>query len=230
MKKEQFYEAFGNIDEKYIRDAHAPAKKKSEAFRFAKSALLKWGTLAACLCLVVTAIFAFDPILGPAKETPPYGNTISYVGWTDDPALYDAALNKTLLQSNPDAHLPIFKADTVEELEQFKVKYGTIFAMDQGYDSILSFNAAITKAQWEREDFYKDHSLLLIYVPATSGSLRFGVKEVITTDDSLCVAVEQKNHPETATEDMAGWLILMEVKDEALHKYTSIDAIWGESN
>ena len=69
---------------------------------------------------------------------------------------------------------------------------------------------------------------MIIYVPSSNGSLRFGVKEVIATERSICVCVEQKNDPEVFTEDMAGWLILVEVKDEEIREDTSFDAILTE--
>lgn len=51
MKKEQLYEALGEINEDYINDAHQTAKKKSHPV------WMKWGAMAACLCLVVIGVF-----------------------------------------------------------------------------------------------------------------------------------------------------------------------------
>lgn len=47
MKKEQLYEALGEINENYISDAHQTTKKKTHPV------WVKWGAMAACLCLVV---------------------------------------------------------------------------------------------------------------------------------------------------------------------------------
>lgn len=151
-----------------------------------------------------------------------YGNTVAYAGWSDDPSISEGALNKDALTGE---HLPIFKIDTLEDLESFKSKYGAVFSMDSGYDEALSFNAALEKAQWDRDGFFEDNSLLIVYVPANSGSYRFGVQSVGVLKSSLCVYVEQKNDPENVTDDMAGWFVLIEIADKEIAGYTSFDAI-----
>lgn len=227
MKKETLYEALGDIKDSYIRDAHAVQKKKS-APRFFQSVALKWGAVAAGLCLVVTAVVSVlnnNIAWGPTHDAEEnYGNTIAYVGWSEDPTLYGSALNSDLLQSEPGEHLPIFKIDTPAELEQFKATFEGILDLDQGYDTALSFNAAMSKAQWDREIFYEKNSLLIIYIPADSGSFRYAIRKVETTDTSVCIHVEQVNDSDAISEGMAGWFLLAEVEDEEIQKYTSLDA------
>ena len=169
------------------------------------------------LCLLgLVACFPVDP---------GYGNTMAYAGWSDDPAIADGALNKGQLANENGNHLPIFKFDTLDDLNQFKAKYDGVLALDQGYNSVLSFNEALTKAQWDREGFFKDNSLLAVYVPANSGSLRFGVHKIEANDTSLCVYVEQANHPKVVTDDMAGWFVLVEITDDEIRTCYTYDAI-----
>ena len=160
MKKEQLYEALGEIDETYINNANKSSKKGTVMW-FAKSTWLKFGSMAACFCLMVlAAVFALNNNMawGPTCDGEQnYGNTIAYVGWTDNSALSEGALNYELLQNEPNEHLPIFKINTIEELEQFKATFENIVTMDQGYDTALSFNAAMSKAQWDREIFYENN-------------------------------------------------------------------------
>ena len=228
MKKETLYEALGDIKDSYIRDAHAVQKKKN-APHFFQSVALKWGAVAAGLCLVVTAVvFVLNNNIawGPTHDAEEnYGNTIAYVGWSEDPTLYGSALNSDLLQSEPGEHLPIFKIDTPAELEEFKATFEGILDLDQGYDTALSFNAAMSKAQWDREIFYEKNSLLIIYIPADSVSFRYAIRKVETTDTSVCIHVEQVNDPDAISEGMAGWFLLAQVEDEEIQKYTSLDAI-----
>ncbi len=49
MKNEKMYEAIGNINEDYIKSAHAPRVKRQTVW-------VKWGAMAACLCLIVGAV------------------------------------------------------------------------------------------------------------------------------------------------------------------------------
>lgn len=156
---------------------------------------------------------------------PGYGNTVAYAGWSDDPIIADGALNKGQLGNENGNHLPIFKFDTLDDLNQFKAKYENVLSFDQGYNSTLSVNAALEKAQWDREGFFADHSLLAVYVPANSGSFRFGVQGVGILKSSLCVYVEQTNRPETVTDDMAGWFVLVEIADEEINQVNTFGAI-----
>lgn len=55
MKKEEFCQILGDISEKHIADARADRKTK-------KPALLKWGAIAACLCLVLVGACLFNAL------------------------------------------------------------------------------------------------------------------------------------------------------------------------
>lgn len=96
MKKEQLYEVLGDINENYINDAHMTTKKN---FR---PVWLKWGALAACLCLVVIGSFggvysnmkkyviSNDILVYSATE---YGDTNSYTDVTPEQAERLAKVN-----------------------------------------------------------------------------------------------------------------------------------------
>ena len=63
MKKEQLYEALGEIDETYINNANKSSKKGTVMW-FAKSTWLKFGSMAACFCLMVlAAVFVYNATL-----------------------------------------------------------------------------------------------------------------------------------------------------------------------
>lgn len=143
-----------------------------------------------------------------------YGYTVSFVGWANDS-------DREELYQGQTGRYPIFKIDTVEELEQFKSKCSNIFDFSQEYDEIPSFEDTMEKTKWDTEAFYKEHSLLVIYVESGSGSLRFGVKEIVTTDNSMTIDVVCLNNPEVFTDDVVGWLVLVEITDEEAVKYTS---------
>lgn len=57
MRKEDFFEVLGNLDDDIVKGAESPMKEKTNS-KTKKSGWLKWGAVAACLCLVVVgAIF-----------------------------------------------------------------------------------------------------------------------------------------------------------------------------
>ena len=162
---------------------------------------------------------SFDP-------DPDYAYTISYAGWTSNQKVYDEALNKDLLKNENATHFPIFKADTFEEFEQFQSNYENVFNLEQGYDNVLSFNDAINKAQINREVFFENYTLVLIYIPSNSSSIRYCIHHIAATENSICVYIEQKDNPEIIENNMAGWFILLTVEDEKAVNYNSFDAIF----
>ena len=54
MKKEEFCEVLGDINENYVKEARADYKVR-------KSGWIKWGAIAACLCLLVAGGVLFTP-------------------------------------------------------------------------------------------------------------------------------------------------------------------------
>ena len=143
-----------------------------------------------------------------------YGYTVSYAGWARDSGREELSQWKS-------GRYPIFKIDTLEELDQFKSKWGNVFDFSRKYDEIPSFEDTMEKTKWDTEVFYKEHSLLVIYVGSSSGTLRFGVQEIVTTDNSMTIDVVCLNNPEVFTDNMVGWFVFVEITDEEAAKYTS---------
>ena len=372
MKKENLYEAIGEIDDNYINDAHQPAKKRTRAV------WLKWGAMAACLCLVVGvairigigfvpnqatdifrdgnlieitaenelpakydgellafnlgfenyefyyttdgvaentddwysllaskndtngyvllhcmfdaaskqnpgldwkvdsvftsdatqkktingvdvdiaenknslrykywhyAIFTFDDVVydvrvqsnnpeyvyevlnqlivpGGVSAEEAFDIAVSYANWAHAPAESFGALNTDKLAISSIQHLPIYRFDTLKDLEQFKL-FDDRFTFDHGYDEIPSFNDAVAKYD---DAFFEENSLMLVYVAANSGSYRYGVNSVFCDGPSFCIHVEQTNNPEVVTDDMAGWFVTVAVPDSMVNNCTEFDA------
>lgn len=221
MKNDKLFEAISDINESYVIEAHATSKKSRSVWR-------KYAAMAACLCLVVAAAIALPSLRAAFLGGDVYAYTMAFAGRPNDLTIYDDALNKELLQSDQRTHLPIFMMDTLEDLEQFKSRYGTVFDLDQGFDNVLSFEGALAKAQFDTEGFFEEYTLLVVFVPASSSTFRFGIKDVASTDTSICIGVEQKNDPEATTCDGAGWFVLMQVEDEEIRNYTSFDAVFDD--
>lgn len=146
---------------------------------------------------------------------------VSYANWAEESEVYSHALNTGKMAISSVQHLPIYKFNTLEELEQFKVSFGEVLTMDSDYDEVPSFHEAAAK--YDRA-FWDENSLLLVYVGASSGTYRFGVNSVYCDGISLCVHVEQTNHPEVVTDDMAGWFITIAVPDHMVENCVEFDA------
>lgn len=63
MKKEEMYDAIGKIDDQYIIDARSNITKK-------KNSWIKWGAMAACLCLAFVGTFMLQNSLGLQNKEP----------------------------------------------------------------------------------------------------------------------------------------------------------------
>ncbi len=146
---------------------------------------------------------------------------VSYANWAEESEIYFGALNKDKMAISSVQHLPIYKFNTLEELEQFQLAFGEALTMDSGYDEVPSFNNTVAKYD---DTYFEENSLLLVYVGANSGTYRFGVNSVFCDGDSLCIHVEQTNSPEAVTDDMAGWFVTVAVSDSMVENFTEFDA------
>ncbi len=148
---------------------------------------------------------------------------VSYANWTDVKDIYVSALNLDKMMMSDVPHLPIYKFDTLADLEQFKMDFGDRLTMDHGYDEIPAFNDVTAKYD---EKFFSDNSLMLVYVEASSGSDRYGVNSVYCTDGKFCIRVECINSPDLGTCDMAGWFITVAVSDSVIEDCNEFDAFF----
>ena len=166
----------------------------------------------------------------PAKDSVLYttqnGNigfksTFSRAGSGRDPDIWNNALNASKLNDNNPWNLPIYKFDTLSDLEKFKSDFGGESGFNYGWDEVPSLNDA---TKYYDEAFFDRYTLMLVCVEAGSGSYRFGFKNITIADNYFCVNIEQTNNPQVGTDDMAAWFITVAVPDSMFANYTEIDA------
>ena len=136
-------------------------------------------------------------------------------------AMMAACLNADTMVLSSARHLPVFKADTKEELDQLKDAFRSVLILDQSFAEMPSFEEATASFD---EAFFEQHSLVLAYMTGES-SLRFGIHDVAYDGSSLCLNVKQINHPDTAGGDLAGWFVWVEALDSQIADCQSFDAI-----
>ncbi len=139
--------------------------------------------------------------------------------------LYSGCLNGETMIVSSVQHLPVFRLSSPAELESFEDAYRDTLTRDRGHDEAPSFREA---AAGYDEAFFADHSLMLAYVSAASGSYRYALYDAACEGGTFCMYVTRTNDPETYTSDMAGWLVLAEVPDSALEGCGSFDAQMGK--
>ena len=160
-------------------------------------------------------------ISGTNPHNKVYDATLSFANWTDDSKIYTSSLNLSKMQSNNIQHLPIYKFDSLEDLKQFKETFNDILTMDNGWDEVPSFNEATAKYDTK---FFKDNSLMLVYVSASNCTHRFGLGSIGWNEKSLCINVVETTGKELVDEAMAGWFLTVAVEKETIASCTEFDA------
>lgn len=158
----------------------------------------------------------------PAAEIP---YTLAYVGGTDYEKFYEGALNHDALAINNIRHLPIFRADTAEDLAQFERDLIGDAIADNSWGDVPSFRTAT--AQYD-EDFFRENSLLLVYVSSGNCTHRFGVRSIDCEGAALCVRLEETTGAQIISELEAAWLVILPVPDSLVANCTDFDAVPDE--
>lgn len=159
-----------------------------------------------------------DIVPGGTPVDESFDIAISYAGWHEGD--FVGGLNAKKMAISSVKHLPIYKFDTLSDITNFK-QLRDSFTFDQGYDEIPSFNETLAKYD---ESFFEENSLMVVYVPANSGSYRYGVNSIFCNETAFCVHIEQTNNPEICTQDMSGWFISVAVPDSMIEDCTEFDA------
>jgi len=145
----------------------------------------------------------------------------AYANYSNDAQIYRVCLNGDKMLESAVQHMPIYKFDVKEELERFKNDFSGILTMDLGYDETPSFNDAVSGYD---DDFFAEHTLLLAYIQANSGSFRYGIKDIVCDDSSFCMYIHKTVDPEVYTCDMSGWFVMAEFEDRNIQNCESFDA------
>lgn len=155
-------------------------------------------------------------------DTFTFDASVSWANWSDDPKIRELALNKDTFALSSARHIPIYKCNTLEELNEFKSTFSGIFTMDGAWDEVPSFEEVTANYT---EDFFSENDLLLVYVEEGSCTPRFGVDSVSEENDTLSVYVKYTYDPEVGDDAMAGWLITISVSKYQIQDCTGFDAV-----
>ena len=161
---------------------------------------------------------------GTSPSVQVYDVELSYANWAESELLHQKALNAELITQSAAHHLPIYKFDTVEQLEQFKADFASELTMDSGYDEVPSFNEVTAKYDMA---FFEDSSLFLVYIGAGNSTHRFGLDSIGWDDNSFHIFVEETTGAEYVDCAMAGWFLTVAVSSESVASCTEFDAVIG---
>ncbi len=151
---------------------------------------------------------------------------VAYANWSNDSRIITECLNPDMLTVGSFRHLPVYKFNTEEELDHFKATFQNILTMDYGYDEVPSFNEVTNRYD---DNFFSEHTLILAYVEAGSGSYRYDIRDISVEGSTFCLNVTRVDKNEDGTCDMAGWFVIAEVLDSDIENYKNFDAKMVES-
>ena len=147
----------------------------------------------------------------------------AYAGWSESDEIYTRALNTEKMAQSSQKHLPIYRLDTLADVEAFRSTFENYLAFEYGFDEVKSFNDTIET--FADETYLKAYSLIVVYVQANSGTYRYGVESIFCDGENFTVEVEELKHPTEVTTDLAGWFIVIVVPDSMVNNCTAFDAI-----
>ncbi len=151
-----------------------------------------------------------------------YEMMLTWAGHSTNSTVWQSALNAEALEQSRE-HQPIFKCDTLEELNAFKDAFSGILSMDYVWNGMQPFRDITFSMD---DAFFKENSLLVIYIPTISGSYRFDVSSFIVEDGALCVYIDQTNPGPAFDEELSGFMLVITVSKDQLQGVDSYDAYW----
>ena len=155
------------------------------------------------------------------KYQNPFDFGIFKSGYSRANRIYSEALNKDKMPGERGFHQPVYKFDTVDDLvnfrETFKKDFYSTGVLSDGY-----FDTSL--ATKYNDSFFKNNSLILIYVEATSGTYLYKVHSVEYDEKSFLFHVIENSKAELFTADMQGWFLTVGVPKSLIKSGTSFDA------
>ena len=160
----------------------------------------------------------------PVQHPVAAGYTVSYAGGIGNlNGIFQEALNKDTFAISSQQHFPVLKFDTFEELEQFKQRYVAAATNSvAGWEESPSFRTVFTRYN---EEFFEDHTLVLVYVPCDNCTHRFNVQQVYHSSDSLSIQIQETTGAQEVADVEVHWFIAVELYDTSAENFTSYDAV-----
>lgn len=156
---------------------------------------------------------------GPVNQI--FDNCLSWAGWTGDASLFVGALNSDQLQTNHTQHLPIYVFKSKAELDSFIFRMDEHLSMDEPRDEVPAFTE--TAAKYD-EEFFKDNSLVLVYVTSGSWNTRYSATGFYCDGTSFVLHVEDTTKTDFGDAAMGGWFVSVVVDNKLIDSCSQFDA------
>ena len=152
----------------------------------------------------------------------PFTVRIAYANWSEDPVITQKCINGEFFIYSDLPRLPMYRITSAAELAEFRNTFDNILTLHQGYDEIPSFDEQTAGYD---QLFFQECDVLIAYVGTSSGSFRFGLREIRNDNGTMRMYVVQTNDPEAYDCAMAGWFVIAEVSKADTAKFEKFDAV-----
>lgn len=159
MKKNEISEIIGNINDKYVDEAINYTGKEK---KIRHNRMMKWGTIAACLCIALIGAFAIP------KLTPSISKSVGHSD-TEVSSLHDGELNISV--PDPDSQTPDNKEisepipTAQDKIDTSPVYYSNLMLANSGLDEealACSESAMLDITSFDESALSQDHCCMII--------------------------------------------------------------------
>jgi len=135
MRKVKISETMQNINRKYVDEANAYTGATKASFR---PVWMKWGAIAACLCLVIAAAFAVPVLFGGSEQiaTLDNGNEIKFIKSDGGSAQFDIAIQFSTRDLTEDEIKELFTDLPVSGYALFNEENGSVLGFEGKYEDM----------------------------------------------------------------------------------------------
>ena len=156
---------------------------------------------------------------GPVNQI--FDNCLSWAGWSGEATLYVGALNSDKLQINHTRHLPIYVFKSKAELDSFINEMDEHLSMDEHRDEVPAFTE--TAAKYD-EEFFKDNSLVLVYVTSGSWNTRYSATGFHCDGESFVLKIKETTNTDFGDTAMGGWFVTVVTANSLIDGCSQFDA------
>ncbi len=164
----------------------------------------------------------FWPVTGQGNNIS-YDCRMAYAGKSSSNDVFDGALNEHNKSMSDSVHLPVFKFDSVKDIEEFKNRYKNTFEFSKSNGNLKSFNEAMKDYD---DEFFALKTVIAVYVGSESKSAKYKIKQFEINGKSLCIRVDRINAKNNDNDSVGYWL-LVELDKAYAAKYDEFDAALG---
>ena len=156
---------------------------------------------------------------GPVNQI--FDNCLSWAGWSGEASLYVGALNSDKLQINHTRHLPVYVFKSKAELDSFINEMDEHLSMDEQRDEVPAFTETATKYD---EEFFKDNSLILVYVTSGSWNTRYSATGFHCDGESFVLKIKETTNTDFGDTAMGGWFVTVVTANSLIDGCSQFDA------